>query len=115
MQKDFGKWTAYGGGGYWINPGANNKNWGFMGLLLQRKMTDHLTLGTEVFHQTVQVRGEKSSTYINPGGIWDLNDLEHILFSVGHTVQGQSGYQAYVAIQFTFGPKGEEGAIPSNQ
>jgi hypothetical protein len=115
MQKDFGKWTAYGGGGYWINPGANNKNWGFVGLLLQRKVTDQLTLGAEVFHQTVQVRGGDSSTYINPGGIWDLNDLEHILFSVGHTVQGQNGYQAYVAIQFTFGPKGEAGAAPSNQ
>lgn len=25
LQKDFGKWTVYGGGGYWINPGANNK------------------------------------------------------------------------------------------
>jgi hypothetical protein len=29
LQKDFGKWTIYGGGGYWINPGTGNKNWWF--------------------------------------------------------------------------------------
>ena len=110
LQKDFGKWTVYGGGGYWINPGANNKNWGFMGLLVQRKVADYLTLGTEVFHETVQERGGKSSTFINPGGVWDLNELEHILFSAGHTVQWKSGFQAYVAIQFTFGPKEEKDA-----
>jgi len=32
MQKDVGDWTVYGGGGYWINPGAGQKNWWFTGL-----------------------------------------------------------------------------------
>ena len=31
LQKDFGKWTTYGGGGYWINPGPGNKNYWFVG------------------------------------------------------------------------------------
>jgi len=26
LQKSVGKWTAYGGGGYWINPGPHNRN-----------------------------------------------------------------------------------------
>ena len=25
VQKDFGKWTSYGGGGYWIHPGPGNQ------------------------------------------------------------------------------------------
>ena len=35
LQKDFGKWTTYGGGGYWINPGAGNENYWYAGWVLQ--------------------------------------------------------------------------------
>ena len=104
-EKDFGPWTTNVGAGYYINPGADNLNWWFMGAMLQRRITDRVAVGTELFHQTVQVRRAKSITYINPGIIWDLNDLEHVLLSVGHTIQGSSGWQAYVGMQFTFGPK----------
>jgi hypothetical protein len=31
LQKDFGLWIIYGGGGYWINPGAGNRTYGFCG------------------------------------------------------------------------------------
>ena len=44
LQKSVGDWTTYGGGGYWINPGGGNKNYWFAGWLLQRKITDELTL-----------------------------------------------------------------------
>jgi hypothetical protein len=108
-EKDFGKWTVNAGLGYYINPGPENLNWWFTGAMLQRRITDQVAVGTELFHQTVQVRGGRSSTYINPGVIWDLNDLEHLLLSVGHTVQGSSGWQSYVGIQFTFGPKEAKG------
>ena len=104
-EKDFGKWTTNIGAGYYINPGKDNRNWWFMGAMLQRKITDQVAVGVEIFHQTVQVRGGRSDTYLNPGVIWDLNDLEHLLLSVGHTVQGSSGWQAYLGVQFTFGPK----------
>ena len=66
MQKDFGKWTTYGGGGYWINPGTYNQNWWYMGWyvgwLVQRQITDRFALGTEVFHETAQVRFGESAT-----------------------------------------------------
>ena len=39
VQKDFGDWTTYGGGGYWINPGPGNRNYWFAGWLLQRQVT----------------------------------------------------------------------------
>jgi len=38
LQKSMGKWTAYGGGGYWINPGAHNRNWCFTGLVIQHQV-----------------------------------------------------------------------------
>jgi hypothetical protein len=52
VQKDFGKWTTYGGGGYWINPGPGNRNYWYAGWLLQRQLTDKLAIGAEVFHPT---------------------------------------------------------------
>ena len=109
LQKSWGaeerKWTSYGGGGYWINPGADNRNWWYVGWLLQRQVTSKLTLGAEVFHQTSKQVGEDSDTRLNAGAIFDLNDTYHLLFSAGHTVQGPSGYQLYVAFQMTFGPR----------
>jgi hypothetical protein len=108
MQKSWGvenrQWTSYGGGGYWINPGEGNRDWWFVGWLLQRQITDKLTLGTEVFHETVQQQDGRSDTWINPGLIFDFSDTYHLLLSAGHTVQGPGQFQSYVAFQLTFGP-----------
>ena len=51
-QKDFGDWSTFGGGGYWINPGPGAKNNWFVGWVLQRKLTEQLAVGVELFHQT---------------------------------------------------------------
>ncbi len=40
LQKGFGRWTTYGGGGYWINPGSENKDYWFSGILLQYSFSD---------------------------------------------------------------------------
>ena len=42
LQKSFGDWTAYGGGGYGINPGAGNENWGFVGGVLQKQVRKNI-------------------------------------------------------------------------
>jgi hypothetical protein len=105
LQKKYGKWLTYGGSGYWINPGPDNRNWWFAGWLLQRQVTAKLAVGAEIFHETAQVRDGSSNTDINVGGTWDLNENEHILFSAGHSVQGPGKFVAYVAFQITFGPE----------
>lgn len=104
LQKSYGTWTTYGGGGYWINPGAGNRNWWFTGWLVQKQVRPGLTVGAEIFHETPQSDGGQSNTKINVGVIWDLDETRHILASVGPTIQGTAGYQAYLALQFTFGP-----------
>jgi hypothetical protein len=104
LQKSFGPWTTYGGGGYWINPGDNNRNWWFMGWLLQRQISSRLTAGAEVFHSTPSETDGDPSTGFNAGVIADLDEMNHLLFSAGHSVQGPDRFQCYVAYQLTFGP-----------
>jgi hypothetical protein len=111
LQKTFGKWTVDGGGGYWINPGEGNQNWGFVGAYLQRQVAKNLALGTEVFHETAQTRGGSSRTIVNAGATWDLSDRYHLLFSAGHSVQGPSSIVAYGGIQITFGPEHESSGV----
>jgi hypothetical protein len=110
LQKDFGDWTTYGGGGYWINPGPGNRNYWFAGWLLQRQVTKQLALGAEVFHQTASMVGRRDSTGFNFGGQYDFTDHDHLLFSAGRgglayavdagAVKYPTTY--YLAFQYTF-------------
>jgi hypothetical protein len=110
LQKDFGKWTTYGGGGYWINPGPGNRNYWFFGWLLQRQVTDSLALGAEVFHQTPSLIGRNASSGFNVGGVYDFSKNYHLLFSSGrggtaYAVDAPAvGYPTtyYLALQWTF-------------
>ncbi len=103
-QKSAGPWTAYGGGGYWINPGTNNRNWWFTGLVIQCEVLPGLTPGIEVFHGTSQAVGEPRETGLNFGLIWDLSETQHIIFSAGPAIEGSNQLQGYFAYQLTFGP-----------
>jgi hypothetical protein len=109
LQKDFGEWTTYGGGGYWHNPGLENKDDWFFGWLLERKITDKLTLGGELFHQTAETiiitPTDKSSSGFNLGGTYDLNKNYHLLFSAGkgmQNAQATNDFSYYLGIQWTF-------------
>lgn len=104
LQKDFGKWTTYGGGGYWINPGAGNKNWWFSGILLQYSFTETFFLGGEVFHQTADTVDGKDSTSFNLGGGLPLAGKFQLLFSAGTGLRYQSTnrFSYYVALYYTF-------------
>lgn len=107
LQKSWGEerreWTAFGGGGYWLNPSSGNRDWWYVGAVLERRVTDSLTLGAEAFHATASEVGGRGSTWLNGGAIYDLSDTYHLLVSAGHNVAGPSGFQAYVAVEFTFG------------
>jgi hypothetical protein len=87
VQKDFGDWTTFGGGGYWINPGPGNKNHWFAGWVLERKITDKFRLGVELFHETPDQIGGLQTTGFNVGGTYDFTDHFHVLFSFGKGLQ----------------------------
>jgi hypothetical protein len=115
VQKDLGKWTTYGGGGYGINPGPGNRDYWFFGWQLQRQITDNLTIGAELFHQTAFTTGEpgsvgfplgsKVTTGFNLGGKYDFSENYRLLFSAGHGIQNaetSNQFSYYLGIQWTF-------------
>jgi hypothetical protein len=103
LQKSWGTWTAYGGGGYGVNSFNGHGNWGFVGGLLQKQVTDHVAIGAEVYHQTAyQTDFPNVGTGFNVGTVIDFNDHQHLLFSVGRSIDGPVDFQCYIAYQFTF-------------
>jgi hypothetical protein len=101
VQKSFGAWTTYGGGGYWINPGSGNRNYLYLGWLLQRQLSEWLAVGVETFHTTPSTGDNVPETRFNVGAVIDLSKAQHILWSAGRGIQGPNRFQTYVAVQLT--------------
>ena len=105
LQKKWGEWQTYGGGGYWINNATDGKNHWFFGWQLQREITEHLTLGGEIFHNTEQVPGEGSSTGFNLGGSFNFDEHNHLLFSAGRGLDNADAtnqFSFYLGYQLTW-------------
>lgn len=102
LQKSWGSWTAYGGGGYGINSGAGNQNWKFAGAVLQKQVLTNVLVGAEIYHQTAMQTSGSDNTAFNIGTVVDLNSRHHLLFSVGRSIDGPVDFQCYIAYQFTF-------------
>ncbi len=104
LQKSYGPWTTFGGGGYWINPGSENKNYWFFGWALTRKITEKVSLGGELFHQTADVIEGTSSSGFNLGGTYDFTENHHVVFSAGRGIGRGSEtnqFSYYLAYEFT--------------
>lgn len=108
IQKSWGPWTTYGGGGYWINPGGGNKNFSQLGWLAQRDITKALILGAEIFFFGKDTNDGRDRTGYNIGGIFNLSEDHHILFSAGSDIAGNNRFSTYLGYQWTFGPHEEE-------
>ncbi len=105
LQKSWGPWTTYSGGGYWINPGEENKNYWFFGWVLMRKITDRLSVGGEIFHQTADTLDSVDSTSFNLGATYDFTENHHLVFSAGRGIQNvttTNEFSYYIAYELTF-------------
>jgi len=105
LGKEFGDWTAFGGGGYGINPGSGNRDYLFLGIGVTRKITDDLRLGAELFRTSKTQDNGKDAVGFNLGGIYDINEMHHILISAGRGLRNASEtneFSTYIAYQLTF-------------
>jgi hypothetical protein len=72
-----------------------DKNYWYTGWQLQRKVTEKLTLGGEVFYQTATSIFSKDSAGFNLGGVYDVDEHDHILFSAGRGFLNASATNQY--------------------
>lgn len=122
LEKDWGAWTSYGGAGYAFNPAPGQRDYPYGGLLIQRTISRSLTLGGEVFLQGATannppataagaqssgepvVAGARSTAIWNFGGFYNFTPNFSLLFSAGHSFQGDGNSVYYVALYRTWGP-----------
>lgn len=100
-QKSWDKLTTYGGAGYWINPGSDNKNWIFAGWEIQYDISPTLTLGGEVYFHSAETKTSKSGTGFNVGGSVNPNEKFHIIFSFGHSLTNDHLFTSYLGLLWT--------------
>lgn len=100
LQKSAGAWTSFGGGGLWINPGAGNRDYWYLGWEVQRRISA-LAIGAEIFYTTPDQVGGDANLRFNIGFLLDLTEHHHLLFSAGRSIVGASFVQSYAAYQLT--------------
>jgi hypothetical protein len=101
-QKDFGKWSLFGGGGYDINPGPGQRNFWLTGIGLQRAISDRFALGAEVYRQTADADDARRFTGVNVGALYRLSKHWSLIGSAGPGVEHartQGRYAFYAALK----------------
>jgi hypothetical protein len=104
-EKDWGKWSVFGGGGYTFNPGPDNRNFWMEGVALTRKLTDKFSIGAEIYHQGSDATIHKDLTGIGPGFTWQVLEHYALIGSGGPALQNQTREQQgfyYVAVLVTY-------------
>jgi hypothetical protein len=108
IQKKWGQWSSYGGGGYWINLGEGNKNYWVAGWQVQREFTKVMSIGIDVFHRSVSEVGGESGTGFDMGAIVNFGELHHLLLSAGRDLKGPNTFTSYISYQLTIEIGGTE-------
>jgi len=103
LQKSWGPWISYGGYGWWRNPGDGQRNWHYLGWLLQRDLSARITVGGELFRRSAATQGGVASDGFNLGAILNLSERNHILVSAGRNLSGDRETHLYLGYQMTLG------------
>jgi hypothetical protein len=105
MQKDWGPWSAFGGGGCEIHRGGDSQDFCETGLVVTRQMTPDLQVGLEIFHQTPDTKGGQATTSIGAGFHYDVSSTFHLLGYLGRGIQNADATDRlnwYAAVLVTF-------------
>jgi hypothetical protein len=105
IQKSWGPWTSYGGGGYWVNPGPGNKDYWMFGWTATRDFSKKLTAGAELIRNTPDSAGSGGETAFNFGALVTVGDGKIIMFLAGRDIRGDNRFFTYVALYWTWGPR----------
>jgi hypothetical protein len=105
LQKSSGPWTAFGGGGMYLNSNAGMRDSTFVGGALERTISPGMTIGAELYHQSADTIGGTDTTAANLGMIAQVGKYHAILFSIGRALHGPNTLSGYVSYEFALGPE----------
>ncbi len=102
-ERDWGKWSLFGGGGWQLNPGG--RDFWSAGLALSRALGERATVGAEVYHHGPDSRDGRSFTGVNLGATYRLSKHWSIIGSAGpglENARDEGQVAAYVALKADF-------------
>lgn len=104
VEKDFpGGTSLFGGGGYELNPGPGNMNFWQASIALTHDLSQKVSVGAEVAHQSRDAVDEAAETNAGVGSIIKLSDHYSLLFSGGPTWSAhRTTYHFYGALGLYF-------------
>ena len=105
LEKDWGQWSAFGGGGCEVDRGGDSQDYCLAGVVVTRQLTSALQVGSEVFRQTPDTVGGAATTSVGTGVRYDLNEHFHLLGYVGRGIENAQETDRlnwYTSILFTF-------------
>jgi hypothetical protein len=105
VEKDWGKWSTFGGGGCELNRGGDSRNFCQMGWVLARQVLPDLQIGLEIAHQTADTKAGVATTSVGAGITYDINEHYHLMAYAGPGIQNAAENDQcswYAAVQFTF-------------
>ncbi len=100
-----GDWYAFAGGGYQINPGRTNRDFWTGGAALTRALSEHLSMGAEVYGRTADADDARSYVGLNFGIAWEMSQHWSLLASSGPGLvhaNDEGRYAFYVALQSVY-------------
>jgi len=114
MEKDWGKWTADGGGGYQLVRQTGLRSFPYGGFLLKKELSERLELAGELFvhgREGVAAPQSGAAAMIDLGGYYHFkNPNRQLLFAYGHSIAGQTGNYGYLGIYWTWGKEAKKTA-----
>ena len=105
LQRDIGKWSVYGGGGYHVNPGVDARNNWTGSVVATHEVSDKLMLGLEVSREGPDAADAVASSALRLGAGYSFSEHAALLLSGGPRFEaggGQALYHGYLAILLNF-------------
>jgi hypothetical protein len=104
LQKKWGNWSVTTGGGVYINPAKNKRNYPLGGLLVQYQITKYFMLGNEFYGEGKKGPSEKARLNFNFGGSYFFNSSYFLAFSAGHSLAGPQRFTSFLGFGIAWGP-----------
>jgi hypothetical protein len=105
VQKDWGDWSTFGGGGCAINHGGLSRDFCLAGWAVVRQILPKLQLGAELYYRTADSQVAHASAGIGVGARYDVDDHYHWMASFGPGIENAAEanrYTWYAALLVTF-------------